>query len=59
MNGYRWLMRAALWVRNPPSENRVKFFAAILLLCLAIGFVEYYIGWPEWAQRDRVPRLPR
>ncbi|MCY4335830.1 MAG: hypothetical protein OXC60_14325 [Litoreibacter sp.] len=59
MNGYRWLMRAALWVRNPPSEKRVKFFVAILAVCLAIGFIEYYVGWPEWATAERVTRFPK
>ncbi|MEM6408059.1 MAG: hypothetical protein AAF700_06525 [Pseudomonadota bacterium] len=58
MNGYRWLMRAALWVRNPPSEKRVKFFVAILVVCLVIGFIEYYIGWPDWAKGQRFPRMP-
>jgi hypothetical protein len=35
------------------------FFGAILLVCLTIGFVEHYVGWPDWAQRDRLPRVPR
>lgn len=48
-----------MWVRNPPSEKRVIFFVSIVVICLVIGFIEYYIGWPEWAQTDRVPRLPR
>jgi len=37
----------------------VIFFISILVVCLTVGFVEYYIGWPEWAQRDKVPRMPR
>ena len=48
-----------MWVRNPPSPAKVKFFAAILLVCLTVGFVEHYIGWPDWAKTERVPRLPR
>jgi hypothetical protein len=39
--------------------GKVIFFGAILLGCLTLGFVEHYIGWPDWAQRERVPRLPR
>lgn len=59
MNGYRWLIRATLWARNPPSMKRVIFFISILVVCLTVGFIEHYIGWPEWAQRDKVPRMPR
>jgi energy-coupling factor transporter transmembrane protein EcfT len=59
VNGWRWLIRASLWARNPPSAKKVMFFGAILLVCLTIGFVEHYIGWPDWAQRDRLPRVPR
>jgi hypothetical protein len=57
--GWIWLIRAKRWVQNPPSMGKVIFFGAILLVCLTVGFVEHYIGWPDWAQRKRVPRLPR
>lgn len=56
---YRWLMKASMWVRNPPSEKKVMLVVGIIALCLVIAFVEHYIGWPDWAQRERVPRLPR
>lgn len=56
---YRWLMKASMWVRNPPSEKRVMLVVGIIVLCLGIAFVEHYVGWPDWAQRDRIPRLPR
>lgn len=57
--GWRWLMRAALWVRSPPSPQRVKLFVGLLAICLAIAFYEHYFGWPSWATLDRPPRVPR
>ncbi len=56
---WRWLMRAAMWVRNPPSPQRVKLFAGLVALCILIGLVEYFGYWPDWATLDRPPRIPR
>ena len=39
MNNMIWLMRAARWVRNPPSAGRVKLVIAILI------FVMVFIPW--------------
>lgn len=44
----RWLWRMSRWARNPPSENRVKLFFAVLAICLALFAYEYFIGVPEW-----------
>ncbi|SDW91113.1 hypothetical protein [Litoreibacter albidus] len=56
---YRWLLRASMWVRRPPSERRVKLFVGLIALCIAIALIEHYVGWPEWAKMERAPRVPR
>lgn len=56
---FRWLIRATMWVRNPPSPARVKLVLGIIALCLIIGFIEHYIGWPDWAKAERIRRLPK
>jgi hypothetical protein len=59
MNNMIWLLRAAQWVRNPPSAGRVKLVVGIVLAVVLIGTVEW-MGWiPEWAQMERPGhRLP-
>ncbi|MDO5369075.1 hypothetical protein [Paracoccus sp. (in: a-proteobacteria)] len=62
MNNMIWLMRAARWVRNPPSARQAAMVAAIVAAVMAIGMIEW-MGWvPEWAQMDRPghggPRVP-
>lgn len=55
-----WLMRAARWVRNPPSERQVRLVLIVLAVCLAIVTVEWMGWWPDWAQAQRVrPHIPR
>ena len=52
----RWLMRARLWVRRPPSMRMVKLvFGAIALAALVLG-IDYLGLWPDWAESDRFPR---
>lgn len=52
----RLLMRARLWVRNPPSTKRVKLvFAAIAIALVVIG-LEHFGYWPDWARTERTPR---
>lgn len=59
MNNMIWLVRAARWVRNPPSAGRVKLVAAVVLAVLLLGTIEW-MGWvPDWATQDRPARLPR
>ncbi len=53
---FRWLMRASLWARNPPSAKRVKFMASIVVLCLILFAVERWIGWPTWLTSEMTPR---
>ena len=56
MNNMIWLMRAARWVRNPPSAGRVKLVVAIVAAVVLLGTADW-MGWvPDWAQMDRVPR---
>ena len=54
-----WLLRAKRWVQNPPSPARVKLVLGIVALCLIIGLVEHYVGWPDWATAERMPRSPK
>ena len=56
---WRWLMRAARWVRNPPSAKQAKRFAALVAICIAIGLIEYLGYWPDCAKLDRPPRVPK
>jgi uncharacterized membrane protein YdcZ (DUF606 family) len=44
----RWLLRMALWVRNPPGAAKVKFIFGIIAMCLVIVIIEQIWGWPEW-----------
>ncbi len=56
---WRWLLRAAMWVRRPPSPQRIKMFVGLVVICIVIGLIEYFGYWPEWATLDRPPRVPR
>lgn len=47
---HRWLFKMKRWVQNPPSENRVRFFLAILAICLVLVAIERFIGVPDWMQ---------
>ena len=49
-------LRMSLWARRPPSEAKVRFFFAILGLCLAIFAVEWLFGWPDWLTPHFTPR---
>lgn len=52
----RWMMRAKRLAQSPPSWGRVKFVMAIIAVCIVVFLIERYVGWPDWAQRDRMPR---
>jgi hypothetical protein len=43
-----WLLRAVRWVRNPPSQARVKLVLAVLFACLLLYGIEYFWGWPDF-----------
>lgn len=56
---WRWLIRATMWARNPPSAKKVKLVLGLVAACIAIAMIERYVGWPDWATAERIPRLPR
>lgn len=61
MNNMIWLMRAAKWVRRPPSAKMVKVVFAIIAAGLAMLLLERLGMWPEWAtmERGRGMSIPR
>lgn len=52
----RLLMRAALWVRNPPSMGRIKLVFDIIVVALIVVGIERLGFWPDWATSDRISR---
>jgi len=54
VNYTRFLLKAKLWVRNPPSEKRVMLVVAAIAICLLIVGIEKFIGWPEWATVEKM-----
>jgi len=52
----RWLMRARLWLRHPPSPARVKLVFGVIAVALLIVGLERFGLWPDWAQATRIPR---
>ena len=55
----RWLWRASMWARRPPSEKKVKLVIGLIVGCILLALIEHYVGWPEWAKLDRMPRGPK
>ncbi|ARJ70887.1 hypothetical protein [Paracoccus contaminans] len=49
MNNMMWLVRAAHWVRNPPSAGRVWLSVAVVGAVIALGTIEWMGWWPDWA----------
>ena len=52
----KWLLRAARWVRNPPSEGRVKLVIGVVVLCFVLLAIEQIWGWPEALTVNRLRR---
>lgn len=52
----RWLWRAALWARNPPSKKRVYLVLTVLGMCTALLAYEHFVGWPDWATTNGMAR---
>lgn len=52
----RWLLRMSRWARNPPSEKRVIFVLAIIVVALVIVGIEKMGWWPDWATAQRMRR---
>nr|WP_022707604.1 hypothetical protein [Paracoccus zeaxanthinifaciens] len=60
MNNMIWLLRAAKWVRRPPSARMVKLVFGIIAAGVALLLLEKLGWWPEWATMDtKRPRIPR
>lgn len=49
----RILVRAAMWLRRPPSRRHVRILVIVLAGALAIVAIEHWVGWPEWAEVER------
>jgi|OM-RGC.v1.035602745 hypothetical protein len=45
----RLLLRAAIWVRRPPSSRHVAVVAVALAIGGALAAIEHFFGWPDWA----------
>lgn len=58
MNLQVWLVRASRWVRNPPSEGRVRLVLGVIALCLIVVVCERLFGWPEWLAVNRIGAKP-
>jgi len=48
-----WLLRMKRWVQHPPSKRRIYLIGGVVLICLSIGLIEHYLGWPEWLTTDQ------
>ena len=50
----RWLMRMALWARNPPSRRRIQLVLIVIAGCaLNYGIVQFF-GWPEALSAEKI-----
>jgi predicted acyltransferase len=58
MNLQTWLLRASRWVRNPPSEGRVRLVFGVIAICLLIAGYEWMFGWPDWLTVNRISAKP-
>jgi hypothetical protein len=52
----RWLWRASLWARNPPSAKRIKLVFAVIAICAVLYGIEQVFGWPDWLHAERFGR---
>lgn len=50
----RWLVKMAMWARNPPSPERVKLVFAVIALCLVLVGIEMLVGFPDWLVPQKV-----
>lgn len=53
MNNLNWLVRAARWVRNPPSPKMVKLVFGIVAAGIAMALLQHFGLWPDWATMER------
>lgn len=47
MNLQIWLLRAARWLRHPPSPQRLALIAVVVALALALAGLDYLGLWPQ------------
>lgn len=52
----RVLIRASIWIRRPPSRERVYVFIAVAVFVALVFGLEAAGFWPEWATSERLPR---
>jgi len=52
----RVLIRASIWIRRPPSRERLYAIIAVALLVAVVFGLEAAGLWPEWATREPPPR---
>lgn len=43
-----WFLRMKRLAQNPPSLQKVKFIAGIILVCAVLFALERVWGWPDW-----------
>jgi hypothetical protein len=51
----RLLIRLAQWFRNPPPRSRIVLMLVVVAVAIGIALIERRVGWPAWAQSERVP----
>ena len=56
---FRLLVRAAIWIRRPPSKQHVYAIIAAAVLALAVAGLEALDLWPDWARTEGHPRTFR
>jgi hypothetical protein len=56
-----WFIRMYQWVRSPPSPEKVKLVAVVVLACFLLWGVELLGWWPDALQVNppaKPPKLP-
>jgi len=43
----RWLVKMALWVRNPPSKRHQWIVGITFAIAAILYGIEHFFGWPE------------
>ncbi len=43
-----WLLRMKRLVQHPPSPQRLKLIAIVVLACFVLFGYERLFGWPAW-----------
>ena len=48
MNWPRMLIRAKRLAQRPPKMKQVLIYGGVIVACLAIAGIEWFVGWPDW-----------